>query len=281
MVNWVPRVDRSHQVLCGFQPTGTAMQTAAVPVTIPTPIIAQSRPSKPVALPATVTLNPPAPAPEATYAQTPAYVAPVVQAAPAPQPLKLVVALTPVPVGVPKGYVNAWQDDRLNPQRGPRSTLGQAQMGLVWDDHTPRRLKAEPVRSLIVSPEVPVGATVELAAAQPAARATSFAAVTPPPAPVQMAAAPLARMSTSNAPAPRAVAVTGQYVQVGSFGQPGNAAGAAASLRALGLPVTTGSQQVGGRLLQVVLAGPFTAPEALAAALDNARHAGFPDAFTR
>ncbi|WP_300519390.1 SPOR domain-containing protein [Aliiroseovarius sp.] len=40
---------------------------------------------------------------------------------------------------VPEGYRVAWDDDRLNPNRGPRSAAGDAQMARVWDDSVPMR----------------------------------------------------------------------------------------------------------------------------------------------
>ncbi|MEM9795472.1 MAG: hypothetical protein AAF919_03225 [Pseudomonadota bacterium] len=42
---------------------------------------------------------------------------------------------------VPRGYRIAWRDGRLNPQRGPRSLQGNAQMRLIWTDTVPRRLR--------------------------------------------------------------------------------------------------------------------------------------------
>jgi len=41
---------------------------------------------------------------------------------------------------LPAGYRAAWDDGRLNPNRGPQTTAGDAQMALVWSDDVPARL---------------------------------------------------------------------------------------------------------------------------------------------
>ena len=69
-----------------------------------------------------------------------------------------------------------------------------------------------------------------------------------------------------------------RFVQVGSFGQSANAERAAASLRAMGLPVTVTTN---GRGLQNVAAGPFADRASLQNALQAARNAGFRDAYSR
>jgi len=87
------------------------------------------------------------------------------------------------------------------------------------------------------------------------------------------------RMSTMNAPQPQAVA-TGGFVQVGTYGDPANAANAQATLQALGLPVAVSTITRNGRNLQIVAAGPLAAAD-LNAALSAARAAGYSDAYIR
>ncbi len=71
------------------------------------------------------------------------------------------------------------------------------------------------------------------------------------------------------------------YVQIGTFGQPGNAEGVRARLTALGLPVSTSKITSKGRVLQVVYAGPFASSAQAQAALATTRNAGFADAILK
>ena len=143
----------------------------------------------------------------------------------------------------PKGYKLAWTDDRLNPNRGKGTAAGQAAQDQIWSRDVP----------------------AEQLAVQPAATAR-------------------VTVSTRSAPAKqpaKTVAGTGALVQVGTFGVPANADGAAARLAALGLPVAKGKTTKGGKTLQIVFAGPFGSAAAAQSALSAARKAGFSDAFLR
>ena len=73
----------------------------------------------------------------------------------------------------------------------------------------------------------------------------------------------------------------GRFVQIGTYREPGNVQAAVQALRAQGLPAATGQVTSGGRQLQVVLAGPFTARADLQGALSAARSMGYSDAFIR
>lgn len=144
--------------------------------------------------------------------------------------------------GVPSGYRSAWDDDRLNPQRGPRTAAGNAQMAQVWDDRTPMQpvTAAAPERRRAEAPAPRT--TVSTMSAQPAA--------------------------------------TGQrFVQAASFGDPANAQRTAQRLAAMGLPVRTLRVTRGGKALRLVQAGPFADAASLNAALGKVRGIGFRDAF--
>lgn len=127
----------------------------------------------------------------------------------------------------------------------------------------------------------PAPAPAPVAEAQAAAEAQTPALPEAPaaaPAPALRPAAAPASASASAPPATPARAsgdVPALYVQIGAFGRPDNAAGAAARFRALGQPVET----VPAGRLQRILLGPFASIGAAQAALDVARAQGFADAY--
>lgn len=142
-------------------------------------------------------------------------------------------------VTIPKGYRPIWEDDRLNPRRAEQTLAGKRQMEMVWTKTVPRRL-------------VPVE-------------------VVPP-------STTAASVSTrSAAPEVKRVALSGQFIQVGSFRTPANAQATAQRLAATGLPVLIRRSASG----EVVMAGPFSSDRALGNALAAAHRAGFPGAFPR
>ncbi|NBE07932.1 SPOR domain-containing protein [Paragemmobacter ruber] len=151
---------------------------------------------------------------------------------------------------VPKGYKLAWEDDRLNPLRGVGTAQGQAAQDQVWTRDIPAETVAAPRRTVTV-------------AAQNAP------------------AAPRVTQSSKTAPAAPVAGSGRLFVQVGSFGVPANADGASARLSGLGLPVARSKATIGGKPVQVVLAGPFGSAAEAQAALRAARGAGFGDAFLR
>lgn len=98
------------------------------------------------------------------------------------------------------------------------------------------------------------------------------------PAVAVVAAAKAKSVARTTISASNGAAASAIYIQVGAFGEPSNATGAAARLAALGLPVTKGKA---GGALQVIYAGPFASGADASAALLLARGNGFSDAFIR
>ncbi len=151
-------------------------------------------------------------------------------------------------VVVPKGYKLAWTDDRLNPQRGVGTAAGQAAQDHIWNQKVPAQLITDVQKAKTRKPKPVASVTVS---------SKGQAEV-----------------------APKAVR-GGAWVQIGTFGVPANAAGAAAQLQALGLPVAKSKLNRGGKSLQIVMAGPFGSGADAQAALRIARGAGFGDAYIR
>jgi len=316
---WVPRVTRDRKVICGQKPTFGTAPAAPVIAAAPAPRVAPvGRVGRPMETIATTTTPPriSAPAPVQAAAPDPrSYAGARVVTEPAPVPVPaavprgVAIAAAPVgqtacpnrslvaqrfmladgrfaircvpqseypksyasaaeiaampqgfvqavPVTVPPGYKPAWKDDRLNPMRGVGTPTGEAQMAQVWTDRVPMKAVRQPVRVV----QVPAAASVTVSSrSEPAAQVRA--------APVRSAAV-------------QPAATAGRYVQVGTFGEPANAAATAAKLRATGLPVATGKIQKSGRAVQIVMLGPL-APADGAGALSAARRAGLADAYVR
>ena len=156
MVKWVPRVTRERSQICGFEPTFTVRKVAKLPVEQPAaPVLAPQNPTHVMALTAP------------TAAPKKATPAPTVVAKPASKRTSRAgVVVTPAnaaskgvsddvrvvprhvyeerkdmrPVKVPKNYVRAWKDGRLNARRAEQTLRGHRQMQKVWTDTLPRRL---------------------------------------------------------------------------------------------------------------------------------------------
>ena len=119
---WIPRVTRSRKLVCGRAPTFASVQRTALPVPVVQPV--QTQPVVRVATPVPAAL---------VIRRTRTVATPSVAVA---------VVRPQGGIRVPAGFRSAWTDDRLNPNRGPQTERGNAQMELVWTNTVPRRLVA-------------------------------------------------------------------------------------------------------------------------------------------
>ncbi|MDF1854505.1 SPOR domain-containing protein [Pseudooceanicola sp.] len=202
----------------------------------------------------------------------------------------------------PPGYRPAFEDDRLNTRRAEMTGEGIRQTDLIWTSTVPRRLidrrTGRDVTRLFPNYRAPVVSTS--GRAKPAPRAK--VAVAEPRTQVKTRAKPktLAQVfgfetasAPAAAPAPKATAVVStrsapratpsghRFVQVGAFGEIGNANRAAQRLKSAGLPVRMGKYRRGSKEFSLVMTGPFADGTSLARALQIAQRSGFRDAFTR
>lgn len=155
----------------------------------------------------------------------------------------------------PKGYEMAWDDGRLNPNRGKGTAAGWAQQDQIWTRDVPAKLVTDAPRTK---------RKTQVASVQTGSQVTVSTK--------GQAAVVSVKPAASKA---------GGYIQIGTFGVMSNADGAAARLKGLGLPVARAKITAGGQPMQVVMAGPFGSAADIQMALSMARQAGFGDAFIR
>lgn len=271
---WVPRVGEDRKAMCGQTPTQAVSAVVDAAGEDPAPVRAKKPAARRAVARAPVTIGCPVSVPVArryattdggsvvlctagngslTGARSPVYPAGSgVGAALSPMrgagvTIPLHQAQSPAARSArgfkpPKGYEMAWKDGRLNPLRGKGTAAGQAAQDKIWT-------RAVPARA------VPAVAVAAKAKAKTAVQTT---------------------LAASNGPG-----ATALFIQVGAFGDPANAQGAAARLSALGLPVAKSKSNKSGAALQVVYAGPFASGSEAQAALGAVRGNGFADAFIR
>ncbi len=291
---WVPRVNRSRNVICGFQPTFAGARPPATTPPPPTTTVATLPPptTPPATTPPparTVTTTPPPRTPtvppptvRVQTAPPPAVVRPPAgggrTVCPGLSPLAqkyvtgggyavrcgpqgnspyvsgdasgLIHVQQPPAITPPPGYKAAWEDDRLNPNRGHVTPEGFVQMRLVWTAGVPRKLVTPGNERFPVVNAVPNDDREFV-------------------------------VSTKGTEPPSAMPAGHRFVQVGTFSTEANARAAAAGIQSRGLPVRISNVRQKGKTYSIVLAGPFASARALQSGLNTVRGVGYRDAFTR
>ncbi|MBJ3762612.1 SPOR domain-containing protein [Maribius pontilimi] len=309
--SWVPRVTSSRKVLCGFRPTQIAREAPPV-IADPVPVAPRTLDAPPprriadapaaapaqaaprvIATPTPRRKAPAAPTP-APYNAAPVPVSPPTTAARL-EPGERIAIRRATGITTPPGYRSAWDDDRLNPNRGKQTLRGALQTALVWTQTVPRRLKTAEGRDVTHTYHYLVYPYTDYDKQLSDLRGGKFITVKTQAGLQIVSRAALRQtadgrtvLSTKSAPAPTAAAprqaqaATGaRYVQVATFGNDANANRTARQLQAAGLPVRLSAVTRNGTRYTTVLAGPFRDAGGVTRGLRAARAQGFGDAFAR
>jgi len=170
----------------------------------------------------------------------------------------VIVVPQPPAITPPPGYKTAWEDDRLNPNRGHVTREGFVQMRLVWTAGVPRRLVTPGNDRYPVVNAVPNRDREFTVVSTKGTGVVSTKGVEPP------------------------VATNGhRFVQVGAFSTDAKARAAATGLQRKGLPVRLTRVRSNGTAYVLVLAGPFASAPALQSGLTTVKGIGYTGAFTR
>ena len=259
-ITWIPRVDRNRKLVCGFEPSVRPVRAAQPESGAPA---SQAQKSAPQQLP-TVLSGP------ATGPTAPGTTQPAVQIVYA-RPLTADKTLCPQPPDIAHRYLLS--DGRRVTRCGP------------GDGDPVAYLNGLEATNLNVNDAQPAKRQVKRALAADAGEYQvvwskgKLAVNTSDSSPA--AAKKINRSAEQPATATVAVRSGPRYVQVGVYGEPGNADRAVATLKALGLKVSTAQSRSGQKPLRMVLAGPFESADELAMALRLARQSGYGDAFIR
>ena len=171
-------------------------------------------------------------------------------------------------VYVPEGYEPVWEDDRLNTRRAHQTYAGMDQMEAMWTNTVPRRLinrrsghdvtrNSPGLRPAYTSAEQqrPDGLTVATND-----RAAHTARTT---------------VSTRSVTGKIAGAASHRYAQAGIFADAAQGKAAAQKIARAGLPARRGTFNRDGRVLTLVLAGPFKTQAQLDAGVSKRGSLGF------
>lgn len=178
----------------------------------------------------------------------------------------------------PAGYESVWDDDRLNSQRAFGTLKGRNQMLLVWTNTVPRRL-VNKYTGKDVTARYPKLIYPFTNMREQRAYLSTKGTVKPKVATTQPVRKPVVQARAAT-PKPNVQAVQGRFVQVGMFSNEANAKATAQRFMQMGLPVKYGIYKRASGNLRSVMIGPL-APAQLGQALNQAKRAGFRDAYIR
>ena len=284
-IKWVPRVTQQRKLVCGLEPSFASSKTTvkkAMPLSVQTPV----KPQTPVlAAPGEIPKTNSVPG-----ARKPGLAAVFSSIMTRKNPPSKQAQISPSsqivrqdigPTQVPSGYMVAWDDDRLNPERGLQSVNGLRDSDQIWSRTVPREMVSQSASDHRTHDRKLVYPFTNLKQQTAFLEAQDEYVLKPQDG----GAIILVPRSTKNSNQPvrniKPARSSGRatMVQVASFAVQKNAENTKARLAAMGLPVQQRLLSGSGKTYRVILLGPFANDAQRDAALASVRRAGFKDAF--
>ena len=279
--SWTPRVSRDRKLVCGFEMSFAG--TSAVPLRQKPAIAAQKPISSPLSsIPV-----------KKTSSTLPAKkTVPSTRATPATQSYsqtttsngrEIILNGSGMPSKIPNGFRAAWDNGRLNLNRGIPTAAGIVDSEKIWTENIPRQLISDvaqgnvyPVKRVLTYPFKSMETQERFMAAK-SALSLSLAQ----DGEISMNRSAVAtRISLKSMPA-TGTHKDGQSIQVATFANPLNAERTSLRMAKLNLPTTNKPVTIAGKSYQIVLVGPFCDQETSKVALKTIHQEGFRDAFFR
>ncbi|NDD10289.1 MAG: SPOR domain-containing protein [Rhodobacteraceae bacterium] len=279
--SWTPRVSRDRKLVCGFEPSFAG--TSAVPLRQKPAIVAQ----KPISSPLSSI-----PVKQTSSTLPPKKTVPSTRATPAAQSYaqtttsngrEIILNGSGMPSKIPNGFRAAWDDGRLNLNRGIPTAAGIVDSEKIWTQNIPRQLISDvaqgnvyPVKRVLTYPFKSMETQERFMAAK---GALSLKVAQDGEISMNRSAA-ATRISSKSMPA-TVTHKNGQSIQVATLANPLNAERTILRMAKLNLPTTNKPVTIAGRSYQIVLVGPFYDQESSKVALKTVHQEGFRDAFFR
>ncbi len=279
--SWTPRVSRDRKLVCGFEPSFAG--TSAVPLRQKPAIVAQ----KPISSPLSSI-----PVKQTSSTLPPKKTVPSTRATPAAQSYaqtttsngrEIILNGSGMPSKIPNGFRAAWDDGRLNLNRGIPTAAGIVDSEKIWTQNIPRQLISDvaqgniyPVKRVLTYPFKSMETQERFMAAK---GALSLSVAQDGEISMNRSAA-ATRISSKSMPA-TGTHKDGQIIQVATFANQLNAERTSLRMAKLNLPTTNKPVTIAGKSYQIVLVGPFYDQETSKVALKTIHQEGFRDAFFR